>query len=189
MILGRKSLIIQAEKLRHQADLLLRKSKLIDLLGRYGEVDVTGSYRLNLMTKGDIDIHVVNPAASKSAARDLLDRLIDQNFFDSYQFYDGVTHFRKNMAHGYYIGLKTVFLRRKWKIDIWFLKRPDLQGARVTKLVERSMDKKTRLAILNLKQKRDEQHLDIPSALIYEAVLTKHVRTFPVLLRFAHQKR
>lgn len=134
------------------------------------------------MTKGDIDIHVVNPTRTRSAAREALGRLIDQNLFDSYQFYDGVAHFRRNMAHGFYIGLKTVLHRRRWKIDIWFLRRPDRKGARVMRRVEHSMDEKARLTILKLKHKRDELGLAIPSALIYEGVLSKHIKTLRELL-------
>ncbi len=108
-------------------------SKLLDLLKDYGDARVSGSYRLNLMTTGDVDIHVINPKITKERVKEALDRLIEQDFFDGYHFHDRVSHFGTarvaqgdDPLKGYYIALKTVFRGRRWKIDVWFLRKPHL---------------------------------------------------------------
>lgn len=192
------ALNIRAGRLRKQADFILRKSGLLELLAEYGEVHVTGSYAPNLMTTGDIDIHVVNPTIRKAAVKRVLDGLIKQNFFDGYHFHDWVSHF--GTAHavfgidplkGYYIALRTVFRGTRWKIDIWFLKRPDCKGAHLMKLLEDKLTEKTRSTILKLKEMRDkrERKVNISSSLIYETVIDGQVSTFRHLLKFARATR
>jgi hypothetical protein len=190
------ALNLQANRLREQANLILRKARLLDLLAEYGKVNVTGSYALNLMTTGDIDIHVTNPTIKKVAVKEVLDRLIAQNFFDGYHFHDWVSHFKtaRIVFHdeplkGYYIALKIVFRKRRWKIDIWFLKRPDSKGVRLMKMIEDNMTDKTRSTILRLKDMRDERKLDISSSVICKAAVEKQISTLPALLIFARLKR
>jgi hypothetical protein len=189
-------LVNRANRLRKQANLLLRKSKLLDLLGAYGEVSVTGSYRLNLMTTADLDIHVVNPKTRKALVREVLDKLIEQNFFDGYHFHDWVSHIRSgrrvfgdNIQKGYYIALKTIFQGKRWKIDIWFLNEPNRNVARLMKTLEDNMTDKMRFTILGLKQLRDKLNLDIASSLIYEGVVKKRISRLSDLLRFAGDQR
>ncbi len=196
MISKATALVNRANRLRRQADLLLRKSKLLDLLAAYGEVSVTGSYRLNLMTTVDLDIHVVNPKMRKAVVREVLDKLIEQNFFDGYHFHDWVSHiksgrrvFGNNIQKGYYIALKAIFQGKRWKIDIWFLNEPNRNVARLMKRLEDNMTEKMRFTILRLKQLRDKRNLNISSSVIYEGVLKKRVSTFPDLLRFAETQR
>ena len=185
----------RAERLRKQADFILRKSSLLEFLADYGEVNVTGSYALNLMTTGDIDIHVVNPTIRKAAVKRVLDALIEQNFFDGYHFHDWVSHFEtaRNVfgidpLKGYYIALRTVFRGTRWKIDIWFLTSHDAKGARLMKSLQRNVTADVRHIILKLKRMRDEKarEFKISSAVIYEAVINREIRTFPALLKFAH---
>jgi hypothetical protein len=188
----------EAERLRKQASLILSKSRLLELLAEYGKVNVTGSYALDLMTAADIDIHVINPTIRKAVVKEALDRLIKQDFFDGYHFHDWVSHFRTarfafpndtNPLKGYYLALRVVFRRRRWKIDVWFLKKPDSKGVRLMRMVKDNMTEKTRLTILKLKHMRSERKLDVSSAVIYKAVMTKHVTTLQGLLRFSSSSR
>jgi hypothetical protein len=186
----------EAEQLRKQANLILSKSRLLELLAEYGKVKLTGSYMLNLMTTADIDVHVINPTIGKTAVKEVMDRLIRQDFFDGYHFHDWVSHFRTarfafpnddNPLKGYYMALRVVFRRRRWKIDVWFLKTPDSKGVRLMRMVKDNSTEKTRLTILKLKHMRDKRKLDVSSAVIYKAVTTKHVTSLPGLLRFSRE--
>jgi hypothetical protein len=147
------------------------------------------------MTKGDIDIHIVNPKIRKCDVREALDRLIDQDFFDGYHFHDWVSHFKTarvafgdDPLKGYYIALRTVFRGRRWKIDIWFLRKSHVKGARLLKMLEARLTDKMRLTILTLKAVRDEKKLDVSSVQIYNAVATRHVKTLNALIRLARHK-
>jgi hypothetical protein len=54
---------------------LLKKSDLLKVLSKYGDVFIRGSYELDLMIDGDIDIYVVNDKADKNLAIKALNAL------------------------------------------------------------------------------------------------------------------
>jgi len=171
----RDSLISQSEVLKKEADLLLQKSNLLELLRDYGEVRFTGAYRLDLMFEGDIDIHVINPQITKESTVKVLNRLIEQGFFRAYFFGDWVKFRKVKFPKGFYIGLKTVFNQRKWKIDIWFLKKDDPKEIKLMNFIEKNLDSKKRLTILKFKQIRSRKNIEISSPDIYKIVIEKGI--------------
>ncbi len=61
----RPNLIEISKSLHLDADHLLKKSDLINKLSKYGKVSITGSYDLDLMMDGDIDIFIINKDINK----------------------------------------------------------------------------------------------------------------------------
>lgn len=177
----KSSLVVQSKIFKKEADLLLQKSQLLAFLKRYGQVKLTGAYRLNLMLNGDIDIHIINPKINKDLAIEILNELIGQGFFNGYLFYDWVKFRKAEFPKGYYLGLKKKFNRKKWKIDIWFLKNDDHKENDLMDLVERNLNEKNKLTILEFKNLRNKRNLKIPSAKIYQAVIEKDVASFEEL--------
>ncbi len=159
----------QASTHHRQATTLLRETGLLSILRRYGEVQVTGSYALGLMTVRDIDIYVINPKCSDRLAVKLLRALIVSHKFRGYMYSDFTLHRRKGFPRGWYIGLKKRVRGKKWKIDVWLIHkntRPDMN-----KLVLTPAQRRT---ILRLKTRRDREGirgLDLPSWHIYQAVI------------------
>lgn len=47
-----------SQQVKKDADSLILKSKLIEILKKHGKVEFTGSYAADLMIEGDIDIHI-----------------------------------------------------------------------------------------------------------------------------------
>ncbi|QQR93419.1 hypothetical protein IPJ91_03135 [bacterium] len=54
-------------QLKKLADKLLSETNLIEELKNFGEVEITVSYKYDLMTKPDIDIHIYNNAELDTA--------------------------------------------------------------------------------------------------------------------------
>ena len=120
--------------------MLLKKTKLLDLFSKYGNVHIRGSYELDLMVNGDIDIYIIAKQFSKKSAMDLLSKLIINNDFLGYMFYDFVKRRKKGFPKCYYIGLKTKIASRKWKIDIWLMKSMDNVSDKFMKKISQQLD-------------------------------------------------
>lgn len=163
-----EDLIEKANNWKKTADDLLRKSNLISTLNEYGSVAVVGSYKYNLMTKGDIDIYVLNDNSSKELAINALNKLIEMEKFRGYFFYDWVKYRKEEFPIGYYVGLKTKIDNEKWKIDIWFLEKPVPELVGMDKL-----DNNKRNIILKIKSERDARNLLISSYEIYDSVINR----------------
>lgn len=174
-----------SKHLKKAADLLLDKTKLIELLAKYGNVHIMGSYKLNLMVDGDIDIYVIDKKFCKKRAIKCLNDLISQSNFRGYLFYDFVQRRKKGFPKGYYIGLKTRYSDKKWKIDIWFMKTMDGISSRFMKKVASRLDDDKRRKILELKRMAKDKKIDLPSYVIYNAVIDASVDNMKKLVQFA----
>jgi hypothetical protein len=151
-------------------------------------VAIRGSYDLNLMVDGDIDLDVVNPKMTKKLSLDALNKLIKKNYFRGYLYYDFTTHFHPGFPPHYYVGLKTRFRGRKWKVDVWFLPAPTLRNERLVPYIKKNLTPQNRQTILNLKYQVKTKNLKISSYLIYMAVLQSKVKSLKELQKFANKK-
>lgn len=177
-----KNLEKKSEELNSKASKLLDDSKLIEILNKYGTVEIVGSYRYGLMTKNDIDIYVINQNVDRELAAKALTEIIQENYFRGYLFCNWKdTKPPAWLPEGYYIGLKYggygIYAGTKWKIDIWFLDEavPDIKGID-------DLSASQRETILHLKTERDAQGLDIMSYQIYKAVIERGIKNLNDLL-------
>jgi len=191
--LGESELLLEAQEWRRQADLLLSRSRLVDLLAKHGRVIPTGAYRLNLMLSGDIDIKLVNPRTTKNSAKTILNNLICQNFFNGYTFYDCTSRNRpEGFPRGFFIGLKrnyTLFNRRKWTVDIWIVRKEYEREVRLMHSVESRLDHKSRSTMLKFKNLRRAMRIEVPSATIYRAVMEEGISSRKKFLEYAKTRR
>src|SRR3989344_392307 len=170
-----KNLNNKSQELRNKADDILARSNLIDILNKYGKVEIVGSYKYGLMTKNDIDIYVINQNVGREIATKALNEIIQGNYFRGYLFCNWRdTKPPEWLPEGYYIGLKYGgygnYTETKWKIDIWFLNKavPNIKGID-------DLSQSQRETILHLKTERDAQKLDIMSYQIYKAVIERGI--------------
>lgn len=177
-----------SKKLKKTADLLLGRTGLIELLEKYGSVYKMGSYQLDLMVDGDIDIYVIDNQFSKERTIKCLNDLISKNSFRGYLFYDFVHRRKKGFPKGYYIGLKTRHGSKKWKIDIWFMKTMDGISSRFMKKVISELNDERRNKILELKKTVKDEKIDLPSFVIYNAVIEGAVDNMKKLIKFASKE-
>jgi len=157
--------------LHDDADVLLKKTDLIKKLSKYGEVSISGSYDLNLMMDGDIDLFIINKKINKQKSIDILKDLIMQNDFNGYLYYDWTKRKHDGFPEGYYIGLKTDFRERKWKIDIWLVKEVYKPTEKLMNFIKSNLNEKNKKIILDLKYKAKTNNSNLRSSDIYKKVL------------------
>lgn len=185
MIEDQVDLIAQADRLHEQATALLEESDLIATLGRFGAVQPTGSFRHRLMLQPDIDLYLINSDAGRRHAKEVLNHLIDQSWWNSYHFGDWVSFRHLQLPEGYYLGLKHTFLELRWKVDIWDLPRIPEQVAAFGEELDAHLRAAGRQPILDLKRFRDTVHLPVSSKQIYDWVLAGTVHSRETLLAVA----
>lgn len=115
------SLLNKASSLKKEAELILRESKLIEVLMRFGTPTFTGSYQYNLMTSRDIDVYLVEEKLDKTDVKNLVSKLIDQGYWNRIKYADffNFTHPTDDNLNGsFYVGLKRGHGEGEWKVDI-----------------------------------------------------------------------
>ncbi len=176
-----------SQKLHREADALLEKSGVLKFLRRYGEVSIHGSYSLDLMVDGDIDVDVVNLKMTKKLSLEAFNRLIKKDYFRGYLFYDFASHFHPGFLPYYYVGLKTRFRGRKWKIDIWFVSKEDPRHESLARYIWKNLTPAKKELILKLKSQAKARGLEISGYRVYMAVLKNGVKSFQGLLKIINK--
>jgi hypothetical protein len=109
----------RAGKLRHQADIVLEKLRLFEILQHYGKVYPTGSYFLDVMAYPDIDLYIANvnreqifAIGAELARHELVTQVVFEKTNDPLQ-----------MPEGLYLKVRVIYgdWGRPWKVDIWSL--------------------------------------------------------------------
>lgn len=167
------NLLRLSKSLRVDADVLLKKSNLIAQLSKYGKVSIGGSYVLDLMVDGDIDIFIINRDINKKKSVLILGNLINEYYFNGYLYFDWTKRKHIGFPKGYYIGLKTNFRKRKWKIDIWLVKEKYKPTEKLMDYVKSRLNERNKKIILNLKYKAKTKNINLNSCDIYKKVLAK----------------
>ncbi len=165
-------LIKLSKSLHADADALLKKTKLIKKLSKYGKVSISGSYDLGLMMDGDIDMFVIDKNIDKQKSVAILEDLILQGGFNGYLYYDWTKRKRRGFPRGYYLGLKVDYKGRKWKIDIWLINKIYKPAEDLMNFVKKNLDTKNKKIILELKHKSKTKNSGLRSSDIYKKVLS-----------------
>lgn len=163
----------QANCLRKEGGLILKESGLLEFLAKYGEIKISGSYNLNLMVNGDIDIYIVMPIYKKQKVIEALNELIKQDYFRGYYFGDYIKNPKEGFPQGYYIGLNIIRDNLFWKIDVWFVDKIDQEKENFMDFIQANLTDELKFEILKLKQERNDKKLDILSIDIYKQVFSK----------------
>jgi hypothetical protein len=117
--MSNEELLKYSQNTKAIATFLLKQLDIINILSKYGNPLIIGSYELNLMFDKDIDI-VVESNNPKNSATIILEKLIKKEVAQKYQFGDFVKFPRKNRPEGYIINLFIVHENLNWEIEIWF---------------------------------------------------------------------
>jgi hypothetical protein len=172
----------QDAALRAEADALLQKHRVLDLLRRYGTPHLSGSYAMQLMTWRDLDIYVAMPDLSVAAYLDLgreLGRALGPR---KLSFTDHLNFPATEGLPGLYWGIRTDDLASGgWKIDVWGV-TPAVCAERIEhcRSLAARIDRNARQSILTIKNdvcRLPAYRNTITSHHIYEAVLSGRART------------
>lgn len=165
--------------LKHEADLLIRRCRLPELLSAYPVWFVGGSYSYDLMCWRDLDIYALD-----------LEHDLQRCFQVGYELTDRLSawksRFTNNLGNvngepnGFYWGIKLGdVLNGEWKLDVWFLDQSgyDEHVAYAAHMREKLNDEH-RSIIFAIKQaywQRPGFRVTVTSDMIYRAVLDDHV--------------
>ncbi len=172
-------LIEYSDRIRVEADEFLNQLGILDYLKMHGKLTITGSYASNIMIKRDIDIYVT---------RDI-DFTIEE-FVEIFKeiflakITPGIhcgnetdfTNPRRSFPKGFYMGIKNRYNGKKWKIDIWFMHKDELNTVKYINLNDKINDENREL-ILSVKKYVMDNNLDFSSVQIYDAIFIDKIKT------------
>lgn len=167
-----EALLLASQTHRKAAERILHTLQLVEQWQEYGTVEITGSYRWNLMLGSDIDFNVVNPAYDLELALQILNRFIRQGPFTRFAFIDTTQNKPiwadpETYPRGFYFGMAGDFEGREWKFETWLLGVP----LPPQDWILEQMTEQKRGTILRLKHLRKTGMFKAGSVDIYRAVL------------------
>lgn len=176
--------LAHAREVKHTADHLLAQSHILDTLAAYGTPQLLGSYALDIMYGPDIDLVLVTDQP-KQVSRRVLSTLLEQDYFQRYEYGDFVRFPYANRPTGYILVLALTIGGVYWELETWFVAEPMRETERLMAFVRQQLTPPTRTAILELKHQRHLHGSDkhrLSSVDIYYGVLRHGARTWDDLL-------
>ena len=85
-----QDLAVESQTWRRRATALLDASELTRILENHGRLVLSGAYAYDTMMSPDIDLHLIPDAFSRHKAVEILNVLIDQDWWDTLTFGDWV---------------------------------------------------------------------------------------------------
>lgn len=168
-----KDILDFSKKTKTDAVALLNQTNLINILSKFGNVIIGGSFEYDIMWGADIDITVVCQNTRKSSL-EALNKVIEAKLAQKYEYGDFVTFKREKRPESYILNLILPFNDRKWEIEIWFFNKESNDQKEVDDLMKSKLNEKNKLAILKMKEKRERSGLSkhsLSSFDIYKKVL------------------
>lgn len=172
------NLIQKSEDLKQDADQVIGKTKITEMLSGLGKVTFVGSYAFNLLYRPDIDIFVRSKDCSKEKAIGLTKEFLDSGFYQTVGFADWSDRRPPNGVTGYYWELIHFSDKYQWKFDIWYTAIEDVKTIGITnRILEKLRERpEARQQILKLKAQYFDgvkYHDGMNGIKIYEQVLGK----------------
>lgn len=183
--MGNEDIILKSDELHREGEKVLSECSLLDLLGEYGEVNIHGGFRYNLLLKPDIDIHLIMGAYKPEIAEELAARLTHENKFVQVTFTDHNRHNEsikkdtgRDYPDGHYIGLKYFYINRMWNIDIFMLNEEQPEVFALTDFFDNKCTSAQRREILLSKNVLvEENQSSYPAKAMYDLFITGKVNT------------
>lgn len=171
-----------SKNLKDEADKLLTKTGLNELLSKYGSVELGGSYKYDLLVERDLDFGVAVNEMTPQLRSEIVATFAKQPWAYTVNMTDRINFeplSNLQAPRGLYLGLTIPFPRERWNIDIWFtigesVPRDEL-ALNVSKATQGQKD-----IILEIKYElmmNGQKQKGVSSALVYEAVLDKGIIT------------
>lgn len=165
-----------SQKIKEEAERLLSETKLHELLGQFGKVDLGGSYAYDLMVDRDLDFGVAVQSITPEIRSKIASLFASQPWAYSVNMTDRVNFeplSNLGAPRGLFLGLTIPFPKERWNIDIWFIVAEELPTDELADLIAKATQeqKDTILQIKYELLKNDQKEKGITSAEVYKAVL------------------
>ncbi|OGD61563.1 hypothetical protein A3A71_04260 [Candidatus Berkelbacteria bacterium RIFCSPLOWO2_01_FULL_50_28] len=171
-----------SKRWKERADEILATTKLTESISNLGKVVFTGSYELDLMMSGDIDLYLLSNENPKELAPKVIARLLKSDFWNYYTIHDWLHFEDPRFPRSYYIGLNRKDDNGEaWKVDIWLFNELPKEITDYFRWLKASLTQESRARILGLKQDVKQSSTDISSTRIYDAVINHGVATIEEL--------
>jgi hypothetical protein len=182
-------------KLQKDADALLENLNLVDILSKFGRVEIGGSYIYGTMADEDIDIAVIVESEdfSYELRQLIMEILLKLKSLDGIAMTDRYHHQKKGAPKGFWFGPIIIFKQSKWNIDIWFVTENEKLSHHNSALHKRMLNisEKQRQAILQIKYDALQSNLKEKgetSTEIYSAVLNEGATNLKDFLEYKKTK-
>ena len=157
--------------LKKSAENLLKSTNILDILSKFGEVHIVGSYAFDLMTESDIDLVVITNDPKKSS-ENALEFISKQHLFQKIEYGDFQKFPRKNRPLFYIFNMRTPWGDEIFEIETWFV--PEAKDKFDFVEMMKNISNEQKQEILKLKLERKEKGIDkkeLSSYEIYKRVL------------------
>ena len=181
------------KELRAEADRLLERG-LRAVVNRFGEVHVGGSYKLQLMTWRDLDIHLVRSTLERQAFFEMGGMIADLLRPHRMHYRDETAIATKGLPRGLYWGIYLGDERRgAWKIDIWATDHDGYEPTRAyCEAIEKRLSDSARASILRIKAacwSHPQYRREFASGDIYSAVLDHGIDNIDAFWKFLNDRK
>ncbi len=112
-----------SKEIKEEANVILQESGILEILKEYGDVEVIGSYALDVMYRPDIDILVFAHSHNRRKAKEVTIKLLNLDYFNELCFVNKVGEKSNGTPQGYYLQPHKRVAERDWKFDIWLTTR------------------------------------------------------------------
>ncbi|MEW6209600.1 MAG: hypothetical protein AB1631_14630 [Acidobacteriota bacterium] len=175
-------------ELKKEADILIQKHHLPELLAVYAAWFIGGSYSYDLMCWRDLDIYILDPEYDLKRCFEVGYELTDRLGARKSRFTNNIG----GEPDGFYWGIKLGDERQgAWKLDVWFQDQAGYQKhADYSFRMRERLTAKTRRIILAIKEsywQRPSYRDTITSDMIYRAVLDNGVGSVSDFERFVKE--
>lgn len=177
-----------------EANNIIYKRGLNDILKKYGVPEYTGSFALGLMTWRDLDIYLVNDDYDEGKHFELGKEISQQ--FKPYKMSYRNELIAKNelLPRGLYWGVYTNnIFPENWKIDIWAIDHEQaLKYAKQINAYKAKLDDKNRNVILEIKHnccRHPDYRKKFFSMDIYRAVFENRIMSFIDFAQWLQKER
>ena len=174
--------------IQEKADAFIAQNNLIEILQRYGNTTLVGSYIMQIMTWNDLDVYMdladFHPDKYYNLIAELVLELKPVR-------YDGICNAEKDT---YFLGMEIMYKGERWNLDIWWKKREEIEAALAYAndlMLQMNQYPYLREAVCEIKRKLIENKLygfdkgkkHYHSNEIYEAVFNKGIMSVEDFLK------
>jgi len=175
-------LLEKSQVIRNEAKEILKASNIEQELAKFGQVNLIGSYKYNVMLDKDIDFHVVVDEFNADLVTNFFDYAFNCSLFEYISFHDkhkfnkdaAERYAAKKALDSYYFGLRLVYNSHGWQIGVNFITEPQPASVEIVNLFEDATDAQ-REQILVFKHMISESGLKMSSSYLYRAVIEKKI--------------
>lgn len=184
-------LLKKSQSIRSEAKEILDASKIESELARFGQVNLIGSYKYNVMMDRDIDFHVVVNELTPDLVKNFFDYTVDCSMFEYISFHDkhkfnidaAERYASKKALDSYYFGLRFVYNSNEWQIGVNFVTKPQEASVKIGGLFDNATNEQ-REQILVFKKLIKDMDVKMSSSYLYRAVIEEKIDNKKDLLSY-----